>query len=114
MADLDRPRSFIERYVIERATHFRAGFEKEDAWKAAQDGRSIYGMIGDAAKGVEQAQETGSIVGVSGASPLGPPNPPVKYPRQGACPPTVQYPMKRAPDTLVQVSESFLRKALKW
>ena len=53
MADLDRGRSFIERYVIERATHFRAGHEQEDAWQAALDAKSIYRNILAVAKNVE-------------------------------------------------------------
>ena len=45
MADLDRFRSFAERYVIERAASFRKGFEKEDGWEAIQTARSLYKMI---------------------------------------------------------------------
>ena len=45
MPDLDKFRSFAERYVIERAASFRAGFEKEDGWEAIQTARSLYKMI---------------------------------------------------------------------
>ena len=40
-----RRQSFIERYVIERASKFDAGKEKEQAWQAALDAESIYDMI---------------------------------------------------------------------
>ena len=45
MPDLDKFRSFAERYVIERAASFRKGFEKEDGWEAIQTARSLYKMI---------------------------------------------------------------------
>lgn len=57
MADLDRARSFIERYVIERASQFRFGKEQEDAWRASQDAAAIYEkMIAPAASRVNQRE----------------------------------------------------------
>lgn len=46
----DRARSFIERYVIARAPHFRVGFEQEDAHSAALMGKSVYRHIHNVAK----------------------------------------------------------------
>ena len=43
--DTTRFRSFAERYVIERASSFRVGHEKEDAWSAIKDADRIYKMI---------------------------------------------------------------------
>lgn len=40
-----RFRSFLERYLIERAGHFRVGHEKEDAWMALSDATMIYKNI---------------------------------------------------------------------
>lgn len=37
--------SFVERYVIERASTFRLGHEKEDAWSAVLSAQSIYNII---------------------------------------------------------------------
>jgi hypothetical protein len=42
-----RFRSFSERYVIERASQFRAGFELEDAHAAVQDSLKIFVLIGE-------------------------------------------------------------------
>lgn len=41
-----RVRSFVERYVIARASHFAVGNEREDGWKAMLDGRSMFDQIG--------------------------------------------------------------------
>lgn len=50
----------MERYVIERATHFRAGFEKEDAWQATLDAKSIYQNIAKQSRDADQpAQQAG-------------------------------------------------------
>lgn len=40
-----RRTSFVERYVIERASTFRLGHEKEDAWSAVLSAQSIYNII---------------------------------------------------------------------
>lgn len=53
MADHDRFRSFAERYIIERASSFRSGSEREDAWAATLDAKTIYGNIARAAKDAE-------------------------------------------------------------
>lgn len=53
MADFDRFRSFAERYVVERATHFTKGKEREDAWQATLDAKTIYANIARSAKDVE-------------------------------------------------------------
>lgn len=45
MAETNRFRSFAERYIIERASKFREGHEREDAWTALQDACAIYGMV---------------------------------------------------------------------
>jgi hypothetical protein len=41
----DRFRSFAERYIVARAGKFRVGFEREDAWQATLDAKSIYGNV---------------------------------------------------------------------
>lgn len=85
--DHDRPRSFIERYVIARASHFTVGQEKEQAWTAAHDGRSVYRMIAGIAATAEPSNEPtaesyvaanhviviepGQIRGAGAPSPLG-------------------------------------------
>ena len=48
-----RFQSFAERYIIERAGQFKLGNEKQDAWNAILDAKSIYGMI----EGVDRAQQ---------------------------------------------------------
>lgn len=53
MADYDRFRSFAERYIIERASGFRTGHEREDAWTATLDAKTIYGNIARAAQDAE-------------------------------------------------------------
>lgn len=40
-----RFRSFAERYVIQRASMFRVGFEKEDAFAAVMDAKTVYKQI---------------------------------------------------------------------
>lgn len=42
---IDRFASFAERYIIERASTFRPGNEKQDAWLALQDAQRVYDMI---------------------------------------------------------------------
>jgi hypothetical protein len=46
-APYDRLSSFIERYVIERASTFTKGKELEDGWRAVQNAKKIYQMIAD-------------------------------------------------------------------
>jgi hypothetical protein len=43
--ELKRVRSFVERYVIERAALFRVSHESEDAWTAILDGKRMYAQI---------------------------------------------------------------------
>lgn len=66
MSDYDRFRSFAERYVIERANGFRKGFEREDAWEATLDARTMFNNIGRVSKDMgdppEMAQSA-SMVG---------------------------------------------------
>lgn len=72
--DFDRTRSFVERYVLERAAHFRLGFEKEDAWIAILDGKTIYDGIGRMATDPDANKITG-VGGMnqqSGAATQGP------------------------------------------
>src|SRR5262245_44148619 len=40
-----RYESFLERYVLERASSFRQGLEREEAYQAGMDGRTAYEMI---------------------------------------------------------------------
>ena len=40
-----RFRSFVERYVVERAGSFRPGYEKEDGWLAVEDARVLFDHI---------------------------------------------------------------------
>ena len=56
-APIDRFQSFAERYVIERASHYRGGNEQQDAWQALQDAKKIYDMIGEATR-LRNAAET--------------------------------------------------------
>lgn len=53
MSDYDRFRSFAERYIIERASKFETGKEREQAWAATLDAKSIYQSIGRVAKDAE-------------------------------------------------------------
>lgn len=53
VADYDRFRSFAERYVIERANGFRKGFEREDAWEATLDARTMFNNIGRVSKDMD-------------------------------------------------------------
>lgn len=55
MADYDRFRSFAERYIIERASTFTKGKEREEAWQATLDAKTIYGNIARNAKDAEPA-----------------------------------------------------------
>ena len=50
--------SFVERYVIARASTFTKGKEKEEAWLAAIDAEAIYAMIQQRDQGMPDAQET--------------------------------------------------------
>lgn len=52
-----RFRSFVERYVIERARHFRVDPEghAEDQWAAVQDAKRVYAMIQRVGEGVAAA-----------------------------------------------------------
>jgi hypothetical protein len=43
--DKQRFRSFVERYLIERASTFQPGKEREDAWLCVQDAKTIYANI---------------------------------------------------------------------
>lgn len=49
--DTFRARSFIERYVVARAAHFRFGKEDEDGWTAILQGMSVYKKIAEAVNG---------------------------------------------------------------
>ena len=42
---IPRRQLFIERYVLERASKFDVGKEKEQAWQATLDAESIYEMF---------------------------------------------------------------------
>lgn len=96
MSGFDRFRSFAERYVVERAAHFRVGFEQDDAWKAILDAKTIYGQIAahahtsqDAIDAQAMGNSAQNPVGQTGAS--GPPgNPGHLSPRAMA---TAQKPM---------------------
>lgn len=73
---LDRFRSFIERYVIARAGTFEVGREQEQAWLAIQDAKAVYGMAAQAKNGTDPVQETAGPPGVAGAATQAPSNPP--------------------------------------
>jgi hypothetical protein len=45
-----RMRSFIERYMVERAKHFQPGQELEHGWQAIEQAKKLYGMIEGSAK----------------------------------------------------------------
>jgi hypothetical protein len=57
MPDYDRFRSFAERYIVARAHVFRPGFEREDAWMATLDAKTIYQNVARAAKDAEPEPE---------------------------------------------------------
>jgi hypothetical protein len=48
--DVTRFRSFAERYVIERASTFKADTEMQDAWSAVERAKSIYKHIENVAE----------------------------------------------------------------
>lgn len=52
-AKQDRVRSFMERYVIERAGSFRADHEDEDMWHAVLSARRAYRLIAHASQDAE-------------------------------------------------------------
>lgn len=68
MADFDRFRSFAERYIVERAATFTKGKEREEAWTATLDAKTIYHNIARASRDVDQDQPTGQA-GVAAAGP---------------------------------------------
>lgn len=77
-----RVRSFVERYVIARASHFAVGNEREDAWKAMLDGRSMFDQIG-------MLEAKDGQVGQFGTQPGKAANP---TQGQGACGPVTNLP----------------------
>lgn len=112
MADFDRTRSFVERYVIERATHFRLGFEREDAWTAILDGKTVYEGIGRMAKDPDANQAgtatqgpssqamgaTGPIMQSRGSTAAyRPPTPGMANPVKHAAPVSPAFPVNNAP-----------------
>lgn len=68
MADFDRFRSFAERYIVERAATFTKGKEREEAWTATLDAKTIYHNIARASRDVDQDQSLGQA-GVGGGPP---------------------------------------------
>lgn len=56
-----RFRSFVERYVIERARHFRTDHEGhlEDQWQAIQDAKRMYNLIKRVGEGAAYEEEAG-------------------------------------------------------
>lgn len=64
---LDRFRSFVERYVIARAGHFEVGREQEQAWMAIQDAKKVYGMVADAKNETDPEPTQAGIAGVAQA-----------------------------------------------
>lgn len=84
----DRARSFIERYVIARAPHFRVGFEEEDAFDAALTGKNVYRNINNVAKDAEPEPFHGPSQGATGQQPLTPPNVYVPRPNTTVFPPS--------------------------
>lgn len=69
-----RFQSFAERYIIERAGQFKLGNEKQDAWNAILDAKSIYGMI-EGVDRAQQPQETTQAAPMVGSIGGGPPKP---------------------------------------
>lgn len=75
MADLDRFRSFAERYIVARAACFRTGHEREDGWLATQDAKTIYNGIEAASRAEDvcdnrKAQQAG-VAGNASQGPAG-------------------------------------------
>ena len=56
--DVTRFRLFAERYVIERASTFKADTEMQDAWSAVERAKSIYKHIENVAE-VEARKDQG-------------------------------------------------------
>lgn len=71
MADYDRFRSFAERYIIERASTFRTGYEREEAWTATLDAKTIYGNIARAAQDAEPEIDISLPGALGGAGMIG-------------------------------------------
>lgn len=86
MPDFDRFRSFAERYVVARAEHFRIGHEREDAWSATMDAKTVYGNIARMASDAEpdmggNATQAGTSAGSPGGTGAMNFNIPPKKPR---------------------------------
>lgn len=76
-----RFRSFAERYVVERAKHFKVGEEEADGWKAILDAKSLFAKIESVSEGFRTKPESAdayqahrSLMGMTG------PIQAVKYP----------------------------------
>lgn len=56
-----RFRSFVERYVIERAAYFRQDPDglAEDQWRAVQDGKRLYALVKRVGDGAAAEEEMG-------------------------------------------------------
>lgn len=66
----DRVRSFMERYVIERAGSFRADHEDEDMWHAVLAARRAYKLIAQASTHVETLPAGNDATAASRSPPL--------------------------------------------
>lgn len=77
---LDRFRSFVERYVIARAVHFEVGREQEQAWMAIQDAKKVYGMAADARNETDPAPMQAGTGNVQQAPSTPGPHGPQAYP----------------------------------
>lgn len=75
MADFDRYRSFCERYIIARASQFRVGQEREDAWNASLDALSIYRHIEMQSRDVDRPATQQAGVSAGPQTPMVGPTP---------------------------------------
>jgi hypothetical protein len=67
--DVTRFRSFAERYVIERASTFKADTEMQDAWSAVERAKSIYKHIENVADVEARKDQGGAPTERSQSSP---------------------------------------------
>jgi hypothetical protein len=71
-SETDRARSFVERYVIERAGKFEGNDPRKDAWACIQEGMTIYSQIETIARQKFDPRITAGVGASVGAGQTGP------------------------------------------
>ena len=75
MAEYDRFRSFVERYLVARAEHFGMGKELEQGWQTILDAKTLYGRIAAISKTAEPSdigcdtRQAGQSIAQAGPGP---------------------------------------------